>query len=56
MRGTDYVLIDAIFPTTQRYLVPALQEHIDVLDVVHQTEAPVTLVLGVRDAVPNPDP
>lgn len=56
VRGTDYVLIDAIFPTTQRYLVPALQEHIDVLDVVHQTEAPVTLVLGVRDAVPNPDP
>ena len=56
VRATDYVFIDAIFPTTQRYLVPALQAHAGHFYLVHQTEAPATFVLGVRDDASPPDP
>ena len=56
VRATDLVLIDAIFPTTGRYLVPALQSEPESFLVVHQTEAPVTWVLSVRDAARSPDP
>ena len=56
VRGTDYVVIDALFPTTRRYLLPALQQELDGFYVVHQTREPTTLVLGVRDAPPPPNP
>ena len=56
VRTTDYVLIDAIFGTTRQYLVPAVQQQAGQFFIVHQTEAPVTLVLGVRDAVPPENP
>lgn len=52
VRTTDYVLIDAIFGTTQQYLIPALQQQPGRFRVVHRTEAPVTLVLGVSDDPP----
>lgn len=56
VRTTDYVLIDAIFGTTRQYLVPAVQQEPGQFFIVHQTEAPVTLVLGVSDAVPPQNP
>ena len=56
VRTTDFVLIDAIFGTTQQYLVPAVQQQPGQFFIVHQTEAPVTFVLGVRDAVPLENP
>ena len=56
VRTTDFVLIDAIFGTTQQYLVPAVQQQPGQFFIVHQTEAPVTFVLGVRDAVPPENP
>lgn len=52
VRQTDLVVIDAIFPTTQRYLLPALQQQSSGFSVLHQTDPPVTWVLGVRDAPP----
>ena len=54
--ATDYVLIDAIFGTTRQYLVPAVQQQSDRFLIVHQTDAPATLVLGVRDAVSPENP
>ncbi len=51
VRTTDYVFIDAIFGTTRQYLVPAIQQQPGNFFLVHQTGAPVTLVLGVRDDV-----
>ena len=56
VRTTDYVVIDALFGTTQRYLVPAVQEHPGHFFIAHQTEAPVTFVLGVRDDAPQGSP
>lgn len=53
---TDYVVIDALFPTTRRYLVPALQTALDDFSLVHRTREPSTLVLKVRDAVRPPNP
>ncbi|MXX71446.1 MAG: hypothetical protein F4106_05220, partial [Gemmatimonadetes bacterium] len=44
---TDLVLIDALFPTTRMYLLPALQQQPDDFFVAHQTDPPVTWVLGV---------
>ncbi len=55
VRETDLVLIDAIFPTTQRYLLPALQQQPEDFFLVHQTDPPVTLILGVRNAARLPD-
>lgn len=55
VRETDYVFVDAIFPTTQRYLVPSLRANTDQLFTVHQTQAPATFVLGVRDAALPPE-
>lgn len=52
---TDLVLIDAIFPTTQRYLIPALQQRPEDFFLAHQTDPPVTQVLGVRNAARLPD-
>ena len=49
VRQTDFVFLDALFPTTQRYLVPALRQQPDNYYLAHQTEPPVTMVLGVRD-------
>ena len=55
VRETDFVFLDALFPTTQRYLLPALRQNPDDYYLAHQTEAPVTMVLGVRDdRTPNP--
>ena len=55
VRKTDFVFLDALFPTTQRYLVPALRVQAGNYYLAHQTEAPVTMVLGVRnDSTPNP--
>lgn len=52
---TDYVVLDALFPTTQRYLLPAIRQESDNFFLAHQTEAPVTMVLGVRNVqTPNP--
>ena len=56
VRNTDYVVIDAISPTTSRYLVPALQRETDDFYLAHQTREPSTLVLGVRDAARPPNP
>ena len=56
VRTTDYVFIDAIFGTTRQYLVPAVQRQPGQFFIVHQTDAPVTLVLGVRDAVSAENP
>lgn len=56
VRETDYVVIDALFPTTRRYLVPALQSRPDDFDLVHQTREPVTWVLRVKDAAHPPNP
>ncbi len=53
VRETDYVVIDAIHPTTSRYLVPALEQQPDGFHVAHQTQPPITWILGVRHA---PDP
>lgn len=53
---TDFVLIDALFPTTRMYLLPALQQQPDDFFTAHQTDPPVTWVLGVRDAVRLPNP
>ena len=50
VRETDYVVIDALFPSTRRYLLPALQSGPDDFDLVHQTREPVTWILRVRDA------
>ena len=55
VQETDFVLLDAIFPTTQRYLLPALRQQPDNYYLAHQTEAPVTTVLGVSNAR-TPDP
>ncbi len=46
---TDYVVVDALFPTTRRYLVPALRQEADRFFNANQTAPPVTLVLGVRE-------
>ena len=55
VRETDFVFVDALFPTTRRYLFPALQQDPESFFLAHETEAPVTLVVGVRDAhTPNP--
>ncbi len=52
---TDLVLIDAIFPTTRRYLVPALQQRPEGFFLAHQTQPPVTMVLGVNsERLPDP--
>lgn len=56
VRTTDYVVIDAIFGTTQQYLVPAVQQQPGEFFIVHQTEAPVTFVLGVSDDPPTESP
>jgi len=56
VEGTDYVVIDALFPTTQRYLLPALQTALENFHLVHRTREPSTLVLKVRDAVRPPSP
>ena len=53
---TDYVVIDALFPTTSRYLLPALQQEPDGFFVVHQTREPTTWILGVKDAARRPNP
>ena len=53
---TDYVVIDALFPTTRRYLLPALQQARVDFHVAHRTREPVTLVLGVKDAARPPNP
>ena len=52
---TDYVLLDAIFPTTRQYLLPAIGQEPESFFLAHQTRAPETLVLGVRNVrTPNP--
>ena len=56
VRETDYVVIDAIHPTTSRYLVPALEQQPDDFHLVHQTREPTTLILGVRNAPDPPNP
>ena len=56
VRETDYVVIDALFSTTSRYLVPALQQALDDFYIVHETRDPATLVLGVKDAARQPIP
>lgn len=58
VRDTDYVIIDALFTSTDDYLVPALnlEANSDEFPTVYQTDAPVTYVLRVRDAVPPPEP
>ena len=56
VRETDYVVIDAIHPTTSRYLVPALQQELDSFQIVHETQPPSTWILGVRDAPDPPNP
>ena len=53
---TDFVLIDALFPTTRMYLVPALQQQPDDFFLAHQTDPPVTWVLGVTDAALDREP
>lgn len=56
VRETDFVLIDAIHPTTSRYLVPALEHEPNSFQVVHQTQPPTTWILGVRHAADPPNP
>ena len=56
VRGTEYVVIDALFPTTRRYLLPALRQELDDFNLVHQTREPTTLILEVRDAARPPNP
>ena len=56
VRETDYVVIDAIHPTTSRYLVPALEHQPDGFQILHQTQPPSTWILGVRNAPDPPNP
>ena len=53
VRSTDYVIVDPIHATTDRYLVPAIQRDPDAFLVAYRTEEPRVLVLRVRD-VANP--
>ncbi len=53
---SDYVLVDAIFSTTQRYLVPALQAHSDEILVAYRTDAPATAIVRIRDPASPPTP
>ena len=56
VRETDYVVIDAIHPTTSRYLVPAVQQELDGFQILHETQPPATWILGVRNAPDPPNP
>ena len=56
VRETDYVVIDALFPTTRRYLLPALQRAADDFYLAHRTREPATLILGVKVAPRPPIP
>lgn len=49
--GADFVVLDAISGTTQRYLVPAVEARRDRFEVVHQERSPPTWVLRV---LPSP--
>lgn len=51
IRSTDYVVVDPIHGTTLRYLLPGIQQAPESFFLVHETSAPVTSVLGVRDPV-----
>lgn len=51
IRSTDYVVVDPIHGTTPRYLVPGIQQAPESFFLAYETSAPVTSVLGVRDAV-----
>jgi len=49
--GADFVVVDAISGTTQRYLIPAVEARRDRFEVVHREQAPPTWVLRV---LPSP--
>jgi hypothetical protein len=44
-RNTRYVVVDNLYGTTGRYLVPAIQRHLDRFRVAHQMGNPPTYVL-----------
>jgi hypothetical protein len=44
-RNTRYVVVDNLYGTTGRYLVPAIQRHITRFRLVHQVGSPPTYVL-----------
>jgi hypothetical protein len=44
-RHTRYVVVDNLYGTTARYLVPAIQRHIDRFRLLHQVGNPPTYVL-----------
>ncbi len=46
-KGVDYILVDGWMSTTQKYLLPALQEHSDSLEVVGGLKEPLTLMVRV---------
>ena len=56
VRQSDYVLVDAIFGTTQRFLVPGDPAAERPLPCRSPDQAPVTLVLGVTDDPPADRP
>ena len=56
VHDTDYVVVDALFTSTEDYLVPALRPHSGEFPTVFQTDEPVTYVLRVPGAVHPPEP
>ena len=55
VRRTDYVIVDALYSTTRRYLIPALRQDEVSFEVIHATDYdPPSFVLRVGNAATPP--